>query len=243
MATAVATRGTAPEGRNRLLVIGAIVFGLITAVLLFTALRSNDSGGTEDDAELAVGLPVRFPLQANEQVTQDKVGLSKIEDEKDLALVLPAGQRAFAVEASEVSAVGGNLLPGNTVDVIAVFDQQTFGATFSATVIEKVQVLAIAQEALEPVPQSAAEADAQDDAQATGAGIDGRRSDEVERQPKARSVTLAVDPEQAQLLAALQSQGDIEIWLALRSADDTADEELPNTDLGPFFVPPLQPAN
>ena len=71
--------------------------------------------------EAAVGLPVRYPLQAGEQVTASKVGLQAIADEKDLALVLDAGMRAFALSASEVTAVGGLLLPKNFVDVVAVF--------------------------------------------------------------------------------------------------------------------------
>lgn len=279
MATAVAASGTAPDRRNRLLIIGAIVFGLITAVLLFTALQNRDGGGssspvrittqnvlvitrdveantllTEDmlelqavpadqvllgsypDVEAVIGLPLRFPLQAGEQVTGAKIGISAIKDEGDLALILEPGMRGFAVEASEVSAVGGNLLPGNFVDVIVVFDEETFGVTRAETVLRNIEVLAIAQEALEPIPVSVAESEAAQ----PGTGIQGQRSEEVETQPRARSVTLAVDPEQAQLLATLQSQDDVEIWLALRPIDDTTEQELQGTNLGPFFSPPLR---
>ena len=280
MAQAVAASGTAPEGRNRLMIVAAIVFGLIFAVLLFTALQSRDGGSssssvvpistadtlvvtrdveantilTEDmlaiqavpveqaltggyeTVEAAVGLPVRFPLQAGEQVTDIKLALSTIQDEDDLALVLKPGERAFAVGASENSAVGGNLLPGNLVDVIAVFDGETADATVTRTVLQNIRVLAIAQEALEPVPVSAADAEAEEGA----SGIQGQRSDEVARQPGARSVTLVVNPEEAQLLAALQSQGDVQIWLALRPVDDTEELGLPGTNLSPFFSPQLQ---
>ena len=282
MAQAVAASGTAPEGRNRLMIVAAVVFGLIFAVLLFTALQSRDGGSssssvvpistadtlvvtrdveantilTEDmlaiqavpveqaltggyeTVEAAVGLPVRFPLQAGEQVTDIKLALSTIQDEDDLALVLAPGERAFAVGASENSAVGGNLLPGNLVDVIAVFEGETPEETVTRTVLQNVTVLAIAQEALEPVPASAAAAEAEAEEIATG--IQGQRSDEVERQPGARSVTLAVNPEQAQLLAALQSQSGVQIWLALRPLDDTEELGLPGTNLSPFFSPQLQ---
>jgi len=280
MATAVATRGTAPEGRNRLLVIGAIVFGLITAVLLFVALQHNDDGDsavqvttrdvvvvnrdvgantilTEDmlsveavpadqvlgnayaETGLAVGLPVRYPLQANEQLTTAKVGLDEITEEDDLALVLPPGKRAFAVEASEVSAVGGNLLPGNVVDVIAVFGGEEFGGfTRSETVLQDIAVLSIAQEALQPVPASSSATDEEtEDGAEAGTGIDGQRDDEVERQPDAQSVTLAVDLNQAQLLATLQSQDDVEIWLALRRPGDPIVDDPQAADLGSFFAP------
>ena len=276
---AVAASGTAPEGRNRLLIIGAIVFGLITAVLLFTTLQNSSDGGsssaiqvttqdvlvvtrnvesntllTEDmlelravpadqvlvgsypDVETAIGLPLRYPLQAGEQVTNAKIGISQIASEDDLALILEPGMRAFAVEASEVNAVGGNLLPGNLVDVIAVFNEETFGVTRAQTVLQNIEILAIAQEALEPVPASASGSDADQ----AGTGIQSQRPDEVERQPGARSVTLAVDLEQAQLLATLQTQGDVEIWLALRPIDDTEEQELQGTNLSPFFSAPLR---
>ncbi len=260
MATAVAVSGTGPERRNRILIIGAIVFGLITAVLLFTALQNSDGGGsttpvqitttsvlvasrdveantilTEDMLELssvpveqaltggydaietAVGLPLRFPLQSGEQVTTSKVGVGAIQEEHDLALVLKPGMRAFAVQASEVSAVGGLLLPQNTVDVIVTFKDEEGEIESVVTVLQNIEVLGVAQEALEPVLASAAEADSED---AAAGGLLAQRSEEVERQPGARSVTLSVTPDQAQLLAGLQSNRDVEIWLSLRPADD-----------------------
>ncbi len=168
--------------------------------------------------EAAIGLPVRYPLQAGEQVTTSKVGLQAIEDEKDLALVLAAGMRAFALSASEVTAVGGLLLPKNYIDVVAVFQTEEGDIESVATVLETIQVLGVAQEALEPVPANLADADSTANDGETG--IVGQRSDEVERQPRARSVTLAVTPDQVQLLAGLQSQDDVELWLSLRPLDD-----------------------
>ncbi len=263
MATTAAVSGTGQERRNRLLIIGAIVFGLITAVLLFIALQDNDGGGsstvqittssvlvasrdveantilTEDMLELrsvpveqvltggydaietAVGLPLRFPLQSGEQVTTSKVGLEAIRNENDLALVLKPGMRAFAVQASEVSAVGGLLLPQNTVDVIVFFEDEDGEIESVSTVLENIEVLAVAQEALEPVLASAVEADSEADSEAaTAGGLVGQRSDEVQRQPGARTITLSLTPDQVQLLAGLQSTGGVRIWLSLRPADD-----------------------
>lgn len=167
--------------------------------------------------DTAVGLPVRYPLQAGEQLTTTKVGIEAIADEKDLALVLDNGMRAFAVSASEVTAVGGLLLPKNFVDVIAVFQNEEGDIVSVVTVLENIQVLGVAQEALEPVPANVGDSDAS----GSETGILGQRSDEVERQPRARSVTLAVTPDQAQLLAGLQTD-DINLWLSLRPFDDDA---------------------
>ena len=168
--------------------------------------------------EAAVGLPVRYPLQAGEQVTASKVGLQAIADEKDLALVLDAGMRAFALSASEVTAVGGLLLPKNYVDVVAVFQTDEGAIESVATVLQNIQVLGVAQEALEPVPANVTDGDSTGNGGETG--IVGQRSAEVERQPRARSVTLAVTPDQVQLLAGLQSQDNVELWLSLRPLDD-----------------------
>ena len=168
--------------------------------------------------EAAVGLPVRYPLQAGEQVTASKVGLQAIADEKDLALVLDAGMRAFALSASEVTAVGGLLLPKNYVDVVAVFQTDEGDIESVATVLQNIQVLGVAQEALEPVPANVTDGDSTGNGGETG--IVGQRSAEVERQPRARSVTLAVTPDQVQLLAGLQSQDNVQLWLSLRPLDD-----------------------
>ena len=44
-------------------------------------------------------------------------------------------------------------------------------------------------------------------------------------------------PEQAQLLAALQARGDVQIWLSLRPFDDTAAVPLQQTELSSGFPP------
>ena len=169
--------------------------------------------------QAAVGLPVRYPLQAGEQITTSKVGLEAIADEKDLALVLESGMRAFALSASEVTAVGGLLLPKNFVDVVAVFQTDEGDIESIVTVLENIQVLGVAQEALEPVPANLTDADSTENG-GGDTGIVGQRSDEVERQPGARSITLAVTPDQVQLLAGLQSQDNVALWLSLRPLDD-----------------------
>lgn len=192
---------------------------LITAEML--ELKSVPAGealaGAFESVELAVGLPARFPVQRGEQVTASKVAVDKIVDENDLALVLEPGKRAFAVAATEVHAVGGLLLPKNFVDVIAVFTGDDGEVTQVRTVLENVQVLGVAQEALEPVPATASGTDGED--AETLSGISGQRPDGVERQPRARSVTLGVTPDEVLLLAGLQSQG-LAIWLSLRPFDE-----------------------
>lgn len=187
--------------------------------------------GAYGQVEPLVGLPVRFPLAEGEQLTPAKVGLDVIADEDDLALVLPEGQRAVAVEVSEVTSVGGLLLPGNRVDVIAVFHESATGVEKAVTLVQDVEVLAVAQEAQVPVP-AAEEALDQDDPAAAGTGIRGRRANDAERQPDARTVTLAVTPEQAQLLALAQANSTL--WLSLRPFGDRTRESVGESNLVPF---------
>jgi pilus assembly protein CpaB len=206
-------------------------------MLELRAVQSDEAlSGAYASVEQVVGLPARFPLQAGEQVTGLKVGLSAITDDKDLALVLPAGMRAVAVKVSEVTGVGGLLLPGNYVDVIAVFPNAPGSASSdspadikSVTLLQNVQVLSVAQEAQQPVPQ------ASDGAVADGTY--GRRPEDVERQPQAQSATLAVAPGDAQLLALVQETGGV-IWLSLRAAGDQEIAPPAEANLLPFVSPP-----
>jgi Flp pilus assembly protein CpaB len=257
------------------MVIAALVFAALAAVLVFVALqqKSGDGGSsavatqdvvvakqdisvntklTADMVEAKalpsdqiitgayattqgiIGLPARYPIQSGEQITSTKLGVKAVVDEKDLALVLTGGQRAFSVTASELTAVGGLLLPGNNVDIIAVFgDPNNNTARRAVTVLQNIQILAVAQEAQQPVPAASS-------TQATpngpaAQGLQGERPSDVKRQPGARSITLAVTPDQAQLLAALQTQGNVDIWLSLRAADDTSNAPIGETNLLQFY--------
>lgn len=265
MAGAIA--GPLQERTNPIMLIGALLFAAIAAVLVFVALQSSGGGdsspaagatvvvaardlpanttlspdmltvasissdavvqGAYTSVEALSGTALRFPVAQGEQITPLKVGLNAIDDEHDLALVVPAGHRAFAVDVSEVTGVGGLLLPGNTVDVIAVFDETATGEDKAVTLLQNVAVLAVAQEAQEPVAPSAEPA---------SDGVDsGRRPEDVEAQPDARTVTLAVTPEQAQQLALAQENG--RLWLSLRPAGEGESAPPAESNLLPFRTP------
>jgi len=180
--------------------------------------------GTYGDVQAVAGLATRVPVEAGEQITIRKVGAGAVEDVEDVSLVLPSGRRGFAVEVTEVTSVGGLLLAGNFVDVIAVFDDGALNGQAqiatggvprigAVTLLQDVEVIAVAQEAQQPVP-------AANDAEEPGAtGLRGQRPDDAERQPEARSITLSVSADEAQLLALVQERGGV-IWLSLRAAGD-----------------------
>lgn len=262
------SRVTERPGRSLLLL--ALLFAIVAAVLVFLALNRNDGGdektaasattkvvvagediaarttldadmlkvadvptdsvlkGTFSDIDDLDGQVTRYPLISGEQVTATKIGVQK-DDETGLSFVFPQGMRAFSIQVSEESSVGGLILPGDLVDIIGILDEGTVGIDKAVTLVQGVEVLAVAQEAQEAIPA----------ARPTGTptpsavtGTLGERPEDVEANPKARTVTLAVTQEQAQLLALVQAKG--ELALALRSFGDKAQVSPPETDLVPY---------
>src|SRR3990172_173165 len=184
--------------------------------------------------QLVVGEAARYPIAAGEQVTRARVGPNTEGD--GLAFVVPAGMPAIAVSVDEITGVGGLILPGDRADVIAVIGDQA-GANNPdrvVTVLQDVEVLAVAQSAQEPVPAANEEAAAQ--AETDGAATtSGQLPENAEPQPSARTVTLALTPEQVQLLALAQEEGSI--YLSLRRFGDKAQPQLPVIDLSAIFGP------
>jgi len=184
--------------------------------------------GAFSNADDLEGQVTRYPLVSGEQVIASQIGVLK-EDEEGLSFVFPQGMRAFSIQVSEESSAGGLILPGDLVDVIAILDEGTVGIDKAVTLVQGVEVLAVAQEAQEPIPA----------ARSTGTvtpsavtGTLGDRPEDVKANPSARTVTLAVTQEQAQLLALVQAKG--ELALSLRSFGDKAPVAPPETDLIPY---------
>lgn len=62
-----------------------------------------------------------------------------------LQAVIPTGMRAISIEINEFSGVGGMLLPGCHVDLLATLPGETGGEMISRTVVQNVQVSAVGQ--------------------------------------------------------------------------------------------------
>jgi len=261
---------TLTERPGRSLLLLALLFAAVAAVLVFLALNGNsdndkeaaasattrvvvathdidarttlDAGmlkvadvptdsvldGAFSDIDDLDGQVTRYPLVSGEQVIASKIGVLK-EDEEGLSFVFPQGMRAFSIQVSEESSAGGLILPGDLVDIIAILDEGTVGIDKAVTLVQGVEVLAVAQEAQQPIPA----------ARPTGTvtpsavtGTLGDRPEDVKANPGARTVTLAVTQEQAQLLALVQAKG--ELALSLRSFGDKAPVAPPETDLIPY---------
>ena len=187
------------------------------------------SGSYSDAADL-VGLTTRYPLVNGEQVTTSKIGEAQKDDES-LARVVPAGKRAIAIAAREESIVAGLILPGDLVDVIAVFSATDTGVDKAVTILQNVEVLAVGETAQEPIPPPVNAGDA-----TPGSVRLGQTPGDAGPQPDAATVTVAVTPAQAQVVALAGDKATL--WLSLRPRGEEPNTELGATDLNQFGVGP-----
>ncbi|PVB59371.1 Flp pilus assembly protein CpaB [Labrenzia sp. 011] len=120
-------------------------------------------------------------------------------DKGFMSAILPKGKRASAVSVEAETTAGGFILPGDKVDLILTRESDS-GAT-SETILENIRVLAI---------------------DTTTAGEQDKKS----LSPK-KTATLELTLPQSEIVAQAQQIGTIS--LALRSAQDSADDAEPET--------------
>ena len=156
------------------------------------------------------GVPVAAGAQMLPSMVSNKAGDS-------LTFKISPGKRAVSIEVKEAVTAGGNVQPGDTVDVLGILalskdaDINSVLAVFApgaqpvvtplnntdlnltTTILESVKVLAVGQ--------SLAESEENTSTTATKTETD------AESRPKAKSVTLEVTPQQAQLLSLADEYG------------------------------------
>lgn len=150
----------------------------------------------------------RQTIFAGEQVLLPK--LTNIAGLASLALQIDPGLRAVAVSFNELIGAGGLILPGDSVDVIAVFDDDVRAAKEAGFVLQGVTVLAVAQKLQSE--QSAATQESEDPGEDVAVGL--RTGGAA-----ARSVTLAVTPIQAERLVLAERFGILRLLLRPLQAD------------------------
>jgi pilus assembly protein CpaB len=184
--------------------------------------------GAFSETTPVVGETTRIAIAKGEAITPAKVG-SRFEGGEGIGGVLADGQRGIALRVEEVTSVGGNLLPGDRVDVIAVFEVEgtTPKKVIAKTVLQNVEVISVAQEGQTPLP--AGQRDADGDGVADVA-TSGQLPEDVKEQPGAATLTLALDPTEAQLLALVQETA-VKVYTSLRPFGDQADAGVPSVEL------------
>lgn len=99
--------------------------------------------GSSSDPNKLVGRVAKQIMYAGEPVIEPK--LAGIDAKGGLASVIAPGKRAISVRVNDIVGVAGFTLPGSYVDVM-VNTKDTSGAQLSKIVLNRVKVLAIAQE-------------------------------------------------------------------------------------------------
>jgi len=147
------------------------------------------------------GLVTIAPIAKGEQVQLNK--LSSSGREMSLSAKVPKDKRAFTIPVDNISSVGGMIRPSDHVDILGMVPIPTMGADgkqmmmmSTVPLFQDVLVLAVGQEF----------------ATVTGA--------EKAEKKISSNITLALAPEEVNILAFVQEQGKIR--LVLRSPQDTS---------------------
>lgn len=189
-----------------------------------------------EDQKQVLGKSTRQTIYSGEPVLFNKLFAERAE--AGLAFTIPAGKRAVSVATSEVMGSGGLILPGDRVDVVAICRATLEGATQPAPAggtirytehmkatyaLQDVEVLAVGQLLVGTEPESPVQ-------QVAGAAPS-REVPQVrpQAQPAARTVTLAVAPEEAQRLILYDQLCDLS--LATRRPDDRKTDTIPSEQL------------
>lgn len=172
--------------------------------------KTKEDQDTQKNMKALVGAVAIVPMRAGEQITYNKITEPGIRT--GLAPQVTPGKRAVAVPVSDVTGVSKLIKPGDRVDLIAVLD--VGGGKENRvvkTLFQDVVVLSVGRNVtnnvarlVEPDPFG---------------GKDRVRS--LSEDTSFTSVTLEVEPLQAQVVALILSNGENSVNLALRNNDDT----------------------
>jgi pilus assembly protein CpaB len=221
-------------------------------VLLAAATRAIRTGETITAAMVrgAALNPARHPMAASpaeaigKVATQDipagaLIARTALDRDARLAIRVPLGMRAISIDTTAEIAVAGLLRPGDRVDVQVVYPgadaisgARGSGRSQARTLLQMVQVLAVGDSVL------GAQAD-------DGGDAPGAREKSLSPGPgAARTVTLALFPQQVAALSLARSTGTLH--LSLRNPDDAAQPRIAGAvSTGPLptsAMPPPRPA-
>lgn len=202
-------RDTAPDVRYKQVLVAAKDIAKGTTIdynmLAFKPIPVNFvEPGALSLRESAVGKAAMVTIMAGEQILNSKLaapgtGLT-------LAVKTPPGKRATTITLESASAVGGMVRPGDHVDILGVFSTPAI----TLTLFQNVIVLAVGSQM---VP---------------GEMQDRRAAAQASSARSSASVTLALSPQQVQVLTVAMQHGKIR--MTLRPHMET-EQALPEIDL------------
>lgn len=168
-------------------------------------LGSVDAGNVPDGSFRSIS-----DLEGNKRVAQVQLVTGEPVTENLLAplgtgvglqAVIPPGKRAISIEINEFSGVGGMLIPGCHVDVLATVQGENGGEMISRTIVQDIQVSAVGQRMINQPPPTASPDEKKND----GPQV-------------VRSVTLLATPGEAEAIELASASGRPR--LVLRSGAD-----------------------
>lgn len=211
----------------------AIIFGIIAVVLVYAYMRSIEKEYAQKETEVGTVVIAARTIQVREVIKEGMVTESErpvkyipqnayteldevlgkvstqtiieggslfpdqfkeVDEIGDLALHLNANERAVTIGVTEIVAVGGNVKTGDHVDVLATFKgNEEVGAPTTITILRDIRVAAVGTDIGTDIDESG------------GAGI-------------SKSITLAVTPNEAEILTLVSENGSIR--LSLRPLDE-----------------------
>ncbi len=183
---------------------------------VFFEKKEEDKEVTKSVKSLTGAVAV-VPIKKGEQITFNKFTEPSIRT--GLAPQITPGRRAVAIAVNETSGVSKLIKPGDRVDLLAVIDPGGGKQNkIAKTILQDVVVLSVGRNVTNNVPRIV-EIDSQ-------TGKEKIRS--LTEDSNFASVTLEVEPVQAQALALVMASGDSALSLSLRNNDDSE-----RTNLGP----------
>jgi Flp pilus assembly protein CpaB len=202
--------------------------------------------GAETNLNDVLGKALSIPVANGQQILPNFLINADQPDAKKLADLVPAGKRAMSVNFTEQNTAGGLVQPGDSVDVIGVFNKNTLGKDQSMLLLQDVPVLAVAaQAASNQALQQGAPAGTQPQAQLAQPQRGGTTAGVAIPQPtpgvlpsfspQTRTLTLAVDPEAAERLALAEDYGHLR-YIVRPQAEKTQSSVVP-ADLSTLASP------
>lgn len=204
----------------------------ITADMLDVATLPKAAAieGSYIDKASVIGLTALYPVVKGEQFSFAKVVGARGDQKVPFSYVVPQGKRATAVQVQENSSVGGLIVAGDRVDIVAVAKlekvpgvNQQDDRSAARIILQNIEVLAVAQTAQKPIARTDAEGNPNTSGDANGALA--ARPDNIDAKPEARTVTLAIDPKDLPALALAQDGG--KVYLAARAPGDNTITDAP----------------
>jgi pilus assembly protein CpaB len=201
-------------------------------------VKPVDAYGTVDEV---IGKATRYPITTDEEVTSLKiVSLEGVQGADVLSYTVPKGMRAISIKADQVLSAGGLVLPGDYVDVIAVFNVKNATgeleeAWLARTILQNIEVLAVAQTITEVAPPADGNGT---EAAATDTEAQRARVSDAKPNPEATTLTLLVEPEQAEWVFLAEANGTLRVVLRGFGDSDTKEvKPIVESELLPPGVP------